>query len=168
MLTMNKAVTTLAAILAPVLVTGSTSPTGHYASVNGLNMYYEIHGTGRPLVLLHGGMTTIDTSFGKLLLSFSEARQVIAIEQQGHGHTADIDRPLTFDQMSDDTATLLRQLKIDRADFLGYSLGGIIGLDIAIRHPHLVNKVIVLTTMASHRKYAMPSGTRHSTRCLRL
>jgi pimeloyl-ACP methyl ester carboxylesterase len=85
---------------------------GGYASVNGLEMYYEIHGAGSPLVLLHGGPTTIDTSFGKLLPTLAKARQVIAVEQQGHGHTADIDRPLSFEQMADDTAALLRHLGI--------------------------------------------------------
>src|ERR687891_743880 len=99
-----------------------------YASVNGLKMYYEIHGTGKPLVLLHGALTTIDTSFGKVLPSLAKSRQVIAVEQQGHGHTADIERPLTYEQMADDTAELLRQLEIENADVFGYSMGGNIAL----------------------------------------
>jgi len=116
---------------------------GAYASVNGLNMYYEIHGTGRPLVLLHGALTTIDTSFGKVLPSLAKTRQVIAIEQQAHGHTADIDRPLTYEQMADDTAALLRHIGIENADIFGYSMGGGIALQIAIRHPDLVHKLVV-------------------------
>lgn len=84
-----------------------------YAAVNGLNMYYEIHGTGSPLVLLHGSLTTIDTSFGKFLPALEKARKVIAVEQQGHGRTADIDRPLTYEQMAEDTTELLRQVGIE-------------------------------------------------------
>jgi pimeloyl-ACP methyl ester carboxylesterase len=123
-----------------------------YAPVNGLKMYYEIHGTtdGKkpPLVLLHGGGSTIETSFGKVLPSFAKTRKVIAFEQQGHGRTADIvDRPFTFEQSADDTAALLRYLKIERADFFGYSNGGNIALQVAISHPHLVRKLIVASAM---------------------
>lgn len=109
-----------------------TAARSGYVSVNGLNMYYEIHGTGLPLVLLHGALSATGTSFGKLLPSLAEARQVIAIEQQAHGHTADIDRPLTIKQMADDTTALLRQLGIEKADIFGYSLGAGIALQIAI------------------------------------
>jgi pimeloyl-ACP methyl ester carboxylesterase len=111
---------------------------GKYASVNGLKMYYEIHGTGRPLVLLHGAFG-LATGFPTL----AKSRQVIAIELQGHGHTADIDRPLTYEQMADDTAALLEQLKIEQADIFGYSMGGSVALAIAIRHPKLVRKVAI-------------------------
>src|SRR5574341_219435 len=120
---------------------------GNYASVNGLKMYYEIHGTGQPLVLLHGGGSTIETSFGKVLPSFAKTRQVIAFEQQGHGHTADVDRPFSFEQSADDAAALLQCLKIERADFFGYSNGGHIALQIAIRHPNLVRKLVVAAAM---------------------
>src|SRR6266853_5864224 len=105
---------------------------GKYASVNGLNMYYEIHGTGRPLVLLHGALSAIDTSFGKLLPTLAETRQVIAVEQQAHGRTADIDRPLGIEQMAEDTAALLSHIGVDHADFFGYSMGSGIALQIAI------------------------------------
>ena len=116
---------------------------GRYADVNGLKMYYEIHGTGgTPLILLHGVLTTIDSSFGHVLPSLAKSRQVIAIELQGHGHTADIDRPWTEAQMAEDTAALLGQLKIEKADFFGWSMGGNVALAIAIRHPDLVHKVI--------------------------
>jgi len=123
-----------------------------YAPVNGLKMYYEIHGTpsdhNPPLVLLHGGGSTIDTSFGKVLRSFAKTRQVIAFEQQGHGHTADIaDRPFTFEQSADDTAALLQHLNIEQADFFGYSNGGSIVLQIAIRHPRIVRKLVVASAM---------------------
>jgi pimeloyl-ACP methyl ester carboxylesterase len=92
---------------------------GNYVSVNNLNMYYEVHSAGEPLVLLHGAYTTIDLSFGKMLPVLAENRKVIAIEQQGHGHTEDIDRPLSFEQMADDTAELLRQLKIGKPTYWG-------------------------------------------------
>ena len=115
---------------------------GSYAPVNGLNLYYEVHGTGRPLVLLHGGVSTIEIDFGKVLPSFAKTRQVVAIEQQGHGHTADIDRPLEHEQMADDTAELLRQLEVENADFFGYSMGGGIALQLAIGHPDLVRKLV--------------------------
>jgi pimeloyl-ACP methyl ester carboxylesterase len=114
-----------------------------YASVNGLNMYYEIHGTGTPLVLIHGGGSTIQTSFGRVLHSFSKDRQVIAVELQGHGHTADINRPETFEQDADDVAALLKYLKIGNADFFGFSNGGNTTMQIAIRHPNLVRKIIL-------------------------
>ncbi len=115
---------------------------GSYAYVNGLDMYYEIHGTGRPLVLLHGALSAIGTSFGKLLPSLAETRQVIAIEQQAHGHTADIDRPLTIKQMANDTTALLRHLGIKETDIFGYSTGAGIALHIAIQHPDLVRKLV--------------------------
>src|SRR5438067_4437101 len=114
-----------------------------YARVNGLNMYYEIHGEGQPLVLLHGALSAISTSFGKVLPQLSSTRQVIAVEQQAHGHTADIDRPLTYEQMADDTAALLQQLGIEKADLFGWSLGAGVALQIAIRHPDVVSKLVL-------------------------
>jgi pimeloyl-ACP methyl ester carboxylesterase len=115
---------------------------GDYASVNGLEMYYEIHGTGRPLVVLHGAYMTID-AMGEIVPSLAETRQVIAVELQGHGHTADIDRPITYEGMADDTAALLRHLGIEKADVFGYSMGGGVALQIAIRHPEVVRKLVV-------------------------
>ncbi|MET0389500.1 MAG: alpha/beta hydrolase [Polyangiales bacterium] len=120
-----------------------TAPRGSYASVNGLEMYYQVQGTGKPLVLLHGGLTTIETSFDTLRPTLAKDYQTIAIEQQAHGRTANIDRPLTYEQMADDTAELLRQLDVRDAYVLGYSDGGIVGLGLAIRHPELVSKLIV-------------------------
>ena len=121
----------------------ATDPQTGYASVNGLGMYYEVHGTGRPLILLHGALSTTAVDFGAVLPSLAKDRQVIAVEQQAHGHTADIDRPLTIDQMADDTVGLLRQLGIEEADLFGYSMGAGIALRIAEQHPDLVRKLAV-------------------------
>src|SRR6266496_1953440 len=113
----------------------NATPQGHaagsYALVNGLNMYYEIHGTGQPLVLLHGAFSAIGTSFGALLPELAKTRQVIAFELQAHGRTADIDRPLSLEQMADDTAAALQQLGIEQADIFGYSMGAGIALQVA-------------------------------------
>jgi pimeloyl-ACP methyl ester carboxylesterase len=120
----------------------STDPQTGYAPVDDLSMYYEIHGRGRPLILLHGAYMTIDM-MGPILPGLAETRRVIAVEQQGHGRTADVDRPLTYEQMADDTAALARHLNIDNADVVGYSMGGGIALQLAIRHPALVRKLVV-------------------------
>lgn len=122
---------------------------GNRLSVDGLEMYYELHGTGRPVVLLHGAMSTIETSFGAVLPLLAETRQVVAVEQQAHGHTADIDRPLTYRQMADDTASLLQQLELERCDFFGYSMGAGIALEIAIRRPELVRRLVVASLASS-------------------
>src|SRR5688572_12428011 len=115
-----------------------------YAPVNGLQMYYEIHGLGheqgQPLVLIHGAFSAIGTSFGAILPGLSESRQVIAFELQGHGRTADIDRPLSIEQMADDTAAALRHLGIEQADIFGYSMGAFVALHLAIRHPQVARK----------------------------
>lgn len=132
------------------------SPNGNYASVNGLQMYYEVHGTNQaakaPLVLLHGSFSAIGTSFGQVLPQLAQERQITAIEQQAHGHTADIDRPLTIEQMGEDTAALLRQIGIHQADFFGYSLGSGIALYLAIRHPELVRKVVLAGGVVYNRE----------------
>jgi pimeloyl-ACP methyl ester carboxylesterase len=116
---------------------------GSYAKVNGLEMYYEIHGAGQPLVLLHGAFSAIGTSFGNVLPELAKTRQVIAFELQGHGRTADIDRPLSMERMADDTAAALQQLGIENADFFGYSMGGGVALQVAIRHPEVVRKLVL-------------------------
>jgi pimeloyl-ACP methyl ester carboxylesterase len=130
---------------------GDSRKTG-YVPVNGLRMYYEVHGQAArgepPLVLLHGGGSTIDTTFGRILPLLSKTRRVIAFEQQGHGHTADIaDRPFTFEQSADDTVGLLDQLGIERADLFGFSNGGSIALQVAIRHPERVRKLVVASAI---------------------
>ena len=115
---------------------------GNYVSVNGLELYYEIHGTGQPLVVLHGAYMTIET-MGEIVPSLAETRQVIAAELQGHGHTADIDRPLSYEHMADDVYALLAEVGIDKADIFGFSLGGGVALQLAIRHPEVVRKLVV-------------------------
>jgi pimeloyl-ACP methyl ester carboxylesterase len=117
---------------------------GSYAVVNGLNMYYEIHGSGRPLVLLHGGLGAIEM-FGPNLSALAKSRQVIAADLQGHGRTADIDRPLSVELMADDIAALIKHLKLERPDVMGYSLGGGVALQTAIRHPEVVGKLVVVS-----------------------
>jgi len=124
-----------------------------YAPVNGLKMYYEIHGSAAgdrvPLVLLHGGDPTIGTSFSKLLPLLARSRRVIAFEQQGHGRTADVDRPFSFEQTAEDTVALLRHLHVEKADLLGYSNGGHIAIEIALRHPEVVRKLVIESAMFS-------------------
>jgi pimeloyl-ACP methyl ester carboxylesterase len=127
-----------------------------YAPVNGLNLYYEIHGSGKPLVLLHGGGSTFGSSFGRILPELSKTHRVIGIELQAHGHTRDIDRPLSFGQDADDVAALLDQLAIEKADVLGFSNGGTTALQIAIRHPRLVNKLVLAA--ATYRRDGMQPG----------
>jgi len=114
-----------------------------YANVNGLNMYYEIYGSGSPLVIIHGGGSTIQTTFGRVLSDLAKNHKVIAVEMQAHGRTADIDRPLSFEQDADDIAQLLKHLAIDQADIFGFSNGATTTLQMAIRHPRLVNKIIL-------------------------
>ena len=113
---------------------------GSYAPVNGLKMYYEIHGAGQPLVLLHGGVGAIEM-FGEVLPLLAEGRRVIAVDLQAHGRTADIDRPLSYELMADDIAALIKHLGFEKADVMGYSLGGGVALQTAIRHPEVVRKL---------------------------
>jgi pimeloyl-ACP methyl ester carboxylesterase len=120
----------------------NANATGNYASINGLDMYYEIHGTGAPLILLQGCFMTID-SMGQIVPDLARTRQVIAVELQGHGHTADIDRSLTFEQGADDVATLIKFLGLERPDVFGFSCGGNVALQIAIRHPEVIRKLVV-------------------------
>ncbi len=113
-----------------------------YSEVNGLKMYYEIYGQGNPLVLIHGGGSTIQTSFGRIIPLFAKHRKIIGLELQAHGRTNDRNNNLTFKQDADDVAALLKNLKILKADFLGFSNGGQTLIEIALRHPELINKVI--------------------------
>jgi pimeloyl-ACP methyl ester carboxylesterase len=115
-----------------------------YAPVNGLEMYYEIHGEGEPLILLHGGVGASEM-FGPNLPPLARSRQVIAAHLQGHGHTKDIDRPLRFEFLADDIHALIAYLKLGKADVLGYSLGGGVALQTAIRHPDSVKRLIVIS-----------------------
>jgi pimeloyl-ACP methyl ester carboxylesterase len=118
---------------------------GSYASVNGLNLYYEIHGTGEPLILLHGGVGAIQM-FGEVLSSLAQNRQVVAVDLQAHGRTADIDRELRFELMAGDIAALINHLGIEEADVMGYSLGGGVALRTAIQHPEVVRKLVLVST----------------------
>ena len=124
--------------------TTETIPQTGYAPVNGLQMYYEIHGSGEPLVLLHGAFGAIDL-WGPILTTLAENHQVIAVEQQGHGHTADIDRPFSYEQMADDVAALMDHLAIVQADIVGYSMGADTALQVAIRHPERVRKLVPIS-----------------------
>jgi pimeloyl-ACP methyl ester carboxylesterase len=133
-----------------------TGNTGQYAQVNGINMYYEIHGTGQPLVLIHGGGSTLFTTFGKLLPLLSQTHQCIAVELQAHGRTSDRDKPESFEQDADDVAELLRQLNITSANILGFSNGGSTALQIGIRHPQLVKKIVAIS--AIYKRVGMPAG----------
>jgi pimeloyl-ACP methyl ester carboxylesterase len=121
-----------------------------YASVNGLQLYYETHGSGpgRPLVLLHGGLMTIDLNFGPLLAPLTAGRRVIAVELQGHGHTADSDRALSIETLAADVVALLDQLEIAQADVFGFSLGGLVAYAIALGAPERVGRLVVASADA--------------------
>src|SRR6516162_4259362 len=121
-----------------------------YALVNGLQLYHEIRGSGRPLVLLHGGLLTIDLNFGPLLGPLAASRQVIAVELQGHGHTADTGRPMTIEALAGDVVALLDHLGIGQADVFGFSLGGLVAYAIALSAPARVGTLIVASADA-HR-----------------
>jgi pimeloyl-ACP methyl ester carboxylesterase len=124
---------------APAVQTG-------YAPVNGLKMYYEIHGTGKPLIVIHGAYMTIE-AMGAIIPRLAESRQVIAVELQGHGRTGDIaDRPLSYEALADDIDALMAYLNIETADVFGYSLGGGVALQVALRHPERVNKLILVSS----------------------
>jgi len=121
-----------------------------YAPVNGLQLYYEVHGSGRPLVLLHGGLLTIDLNFGPMLKPLAASRQVIAVELQGHGHTADTDRAMTIEALAGDVIALLDHLGVAEADVFGFSLGGLVAYAVAVGAPSRVGKLVVASADA-HR-----------------
>jgi pimeloyl-ACP methyl ester carboxylesterase len=131
-------------------------PSGNYASINGLTMYYEVHGGGQPLVLIHGGGSTIDTSFGKLLPLLAKLYKVIAVEMQAHGHTGDRPAPESFEQDADDIAALLQYLQIPQASIFGFSNGGNTAMQVAIRHPELVSKLVLAS--AFYKRAGMIPG----------
>jgi pimeloyl-ACP methyl ester carboxylesterase len=120
----------------------NTTVQGNYAEVNGLEMYYELHGIGQPIVVLHGAYMSIGT-MGEMIPELAKTRQVIAVDLQGHGRTADINRPLSYEAMADDVAALLEHLTIEKTDLFGFSMGGGVALQVAIRHPEVVRKLVV-------------------------
>jgi pimeloyl-ACP methyl ester carboxylesterase len=133
--------------------TTETAGAGQYAEVNGLHLYYETYGSGRPLILLHGGLGSGEM-FGPILPALIDRHEVIAPDLQGHGRTADIDREISLELMGDDIAIFIQQLGLDRPDVLGYSLGGGVALQLAARHPELVRKLIIVS--ANVRRDAIP------------
>jgi pimeloyl-ACP methyl ester carboxylesterase len=127
-----------------------------FSEVNGLNMYYEMHGEGKPLVLIHGGGSTIETTFGRIIPLLAKHRQIIAVELQAHGHTNDRPANLSFEQDADEVATLLKNIRIAKADFLGFSNGGQTLIEIALRHPEMINKIIIASAFYN-RNAALPA-----------
>ncbi len=131
----------------PADVSAQTQPTKGYAPVNGLKMYYEVHCSGQPVVLLHGAFMTITNNWTGWIGELSKTRKVIAVEMQGHGRTADIDRDITPENLADDVAALLAHLKVQSAELIGYIMGGAVAMQCAIRHPDKVRKVVVISSV---------------------
>jgi len=127
--------------------------TGQYADVNGINLYYEIHGTGRPLLLLHGGLM-MGEMFGPVIPLLAQRHQVITVDLQGHGRTADIERPIDVRLMADDIAALIDHLGVERPDLVGYSLGGGVALQTAVKYPAKIRRLVVVS--ANIRRDAIP------------
>jgi pimeloyl-ACP methyl ester carboxylesterase len=116
------------------------------APVNGLKVYYEVHGDGRPLVLLHGAFMTIEMNWGQLIPDLAKTHKVIAIEMQGHGHTADTKRPFSYEALADDVADVMKYLKIEKADIVGYSFGGTVAYQLAIQNQEMVNSLTIISS----------------------
>ncbi|HXI44077.1 MAG TPA: alpha/beta hydrolase, partial [Bryobacteraceae bacterium] len=141
-------------------VSAQQKPTTGYAPVNGINMYYEVHGGGEPVVLLHGAFMTITNNWAGWISELSKTRKVIAVEMQGHGRTADVPRDITYENLADDVAALLNYLKIPRADLIGYSMGGAVAMECAIRHPDKVRKAVIMSS--TFRSDGMVAGAHES------
>lgn len=145
---LNPVMTITAFVLVMVfsgMTAGQQKPVTGYAPVNGLKMYYEIHGSGEPLVLLHGAFMAVTNDWRDWVNELSKTRKVIAVEMQGHGRTGDIDRDITYENLSDDIAALVEHLRITHADVVGYSLGGGVAIQTALRHPEKVQKVVSIS-----------------------
>ncbi len=127
------------------MTTNTNNSAGKYAQVNGINLYYEIHGTGKPLIMLHGGFGTFET-FAALLPTLTLNHQVIGVDLYGHGRTALTDRPFSFEHIADDIAALIQYLGLEKVDLLGYSFGGAVALQTVIHHPELINKLVVISS----------------------
>jgi pimeloyl-ACP methyl ester carboxylesterase len=145
-----KTTTFILTMLLSAAVSAQQKPTTGYAPANGLKMYYEVHGTGDPVVLLHGSFMTITNNWTEWIGELSKTRKVIAIEMQGHGRTADIQREFSYENLADDVAALLDHLKIPSADLIGYSMGGGVAMQCAIRHPEKVRKVVSISARFRH------------------
>jgi pimeloyl-ACP methyl ester carboxylesterase len=142
-----KTIAFLQAVFVATVVSAQQTPTTGYAPVNGLKMYYEVHGSGEPVVLLHGAFMTIPNNWTGWIGELSKTRKVIAVEMQGHGRTADIKRDFSSENLADDVAALLDYLKIPSADLIGYSMGGGVAMQCAIRHPEKVRKVVSISAV---------------------
>jgi pimeloyl-ACP methyl ester carboxylesterase len=134
--------------------TSGAAGTGQYADVNGLHLYYETHGTGRPLILLHGGLGSGDM-FGPVRTTLAASRQVIAPDLQGHGRTADIDRPIDVRLMADDIAALIDHLGLEKPDVVGYSMGGGVAMHTAVKYPEKIGRLVVAS--ANVARSAIPT-----------
>ncbi len=145
-----KTIAFLQAMFVSAVVSAQQTPTTGYAPVNGLKMYYEVHGSGEPVVLLHGAFMTIPNNWTGWIGELSKTRKVIAVEMQGHGRTADIERDFSSENLADDVAALLDYLKIPSADLIGYSMGGGVAMQCAIRHPEKVRKVVSISAAFRH------------------
>ena len=141
--------TMLTALFLTVTTGIAAQEKGHYAEVNGLKMYYEIHGSGSPLVLLHGGGSTIESNYGRIIPLLAKNHKVIAVELQAHGHTADRNQPLSFEQDADDVAALLKKLSITKADIMGFSNGGTTAMQLDIRHPEVAGRLVLASAIYS-------------------
>src|SRR5687767_15409675 len=146
MLTIMKITAFVLTMLLCAVVSAQQKPITGYAPVNGLKMYYEVHGSGDPVVLLHGSFMTITNNWTGWIAELSKTRKVIAVEMQGHGRTADIKRDFGYESLADDVAALLDHLKIPSADLIGYSMGGGVAMQCAIRHPEKVRKVVIISS----------------------
>lgn len=144
--------------LAVTAASAQEKPTSGYAPVNGLNMYYEIHGKGEPVVLLHGAFMTITSNWDGWISELAKTRKVIAVEMQGHGRTADTARHMSYENFAEDVAALLDHLKVPRADLIGYSMGGAVAMQCAISHPDKVRKAVVISS--TFRPDGMPKEAR--------
>ena len=159
----RSAVRMAALLLMALVMTGASAqkkPATGYAPVNGLKMYYEVHGSGQPVVLLHGAFMTITSNWDGWIGELSKTRKVIAVEMQGHGRTADIPRDFNSENLADDVAALLNYLAIPRADLIGYSMGGEVAMQCAIRHPDKVGKAVIISS--TFRSDGMVSGALES------
>lgn len=147
-------------MLLPAIALAQQKPATGYAPVNGMKIYYEIHGEGEPVVLLHGAFMTITNNWNGWIDELAKSRKVIAVEMQGHGRTADIARDMSYENFADDVAGLLDHLKIPQADLIGFSMGGTVAMQCAIRHPDKVRKAVIISS--TFRDDGMVAGSKEA------